>query len=150
MPHMAEVASGVDFVLPPEGIAAELARIARHPHFGVLQRGPHEHHGGAGPWLQEILDVMHDSTGIDFSLYRERTVQRRITRRLALANITKIEDYILLLKNDPGERALLQKDLLISVTNFFRDPGSFAALAKFVFPAILHDRPPGATIRIWV
>ncbi len=151
MPHMAELASGVDFILPPEKIAAELARIARHPHFTVLQDGPQELppvEPGAG--LQEILAVMHEATGIDFSLYRERTVQRRITRRLALANITSVAEYVRLLKKDSGERTLLQRDLLISVTNFFRDPGSFHALATHVFPAIVQNRPPGEPIRIWV
>jgi Methylase of chemotaxis methyl-accepting proteins len=90
---------------------------------------------------------MAETTGIDFSLYREKTVQRRIMRRLALRNIASIEEYATQLKQDPGERSSLQRDLLISVTSFFRDPESFDALTKLVFPAIVHNRPAGTAIR---
>ena len=151
MPHAAELASGVDFILPPEGIAAELARIAHHPHFAVAHAAQQEIQSAeGGDRLEDILSVMLNSTGIDFSLYRERTVQRRIMRRLALRNIVSMAEYVTLLKNDSNERALLQRDLLISVTSFFRDPGSFEALSTIVFPAILQNRPPGTAIRIWV
>ena len=93
---------------------------------------------------------MAETTGIDFSLYREKTVQRRIMRRLALRNIASVEEYAAQLKQDPGERSSLQRDLLISVTSFFRDPESFDALTRLVFPAIVQNRPAGTVIRIWV
>ena len=70
----------------------------------------------------EILTVMRETTGIDFSLYREKTVQRRVMRRLALRNIASTEEYAKRLKQDPGRAQFLQRDLLISVTSFFRDP----------------------------
>ena len=151
MPQMAEAATCVDFVLPPSGIAAELARIASHPHFAVAQpadreSAPKELKGE----LHDILAVMRETTGIDFSLYRETTVRRRIMRRLALRNVAGLEEYATLLKREPGERRLLQRDLLISVTSFFRDPGSFDALTTLVFPAIVRNRPPDEAIRIWV
>ena len=151
MPTMAEEATGVDFVLPPVQIAAELARIADNPHFAAAQpaepeSSPEESSAG----LNDILTVMQEATGIDFSLYRKTTVQRRILRRLALRNIASIEDYAAQLKKDPAERSLLQRDLLISVTSFFRDPESFEALKKLVFPVIVRKRPEGAVIRIWV
>jgi two-component system, chemotaxis family, CheB/CheR fusion protein len=151
MPQMAEAAACVDFVLPPARIAQELARIARHPHFEAAQPAAPEgspEHGAAG--IGDILTVMHQATGIDFSLYREKTVHRRIMRRLALRNIASIEEYAAVLSQDPGERSLLQRDLLISVTSFFRDPESFKALAGLVFPAIVRNRPAGSVIRIWV
>src|ERR1700694_3528616 len=97
-----------------------------------------------------IVHVMHEATGIDFSLYREKTVQRRILRRLALRNITSLEEYAAQLKADAGERNALQRTVLMCVTNFSRDPESFEALKKLVFPAILQDRPAGLAIRIWV
>jgi two-component system CheB/CheR fusion protein len=151
MPKMAEAATRVDFVLPPARIAAELARIAQHPHFAVAQPGEHESSPKEGNReLNDILTVMHEATGIDFSLYREKTVHRRIMRRLALRNIASIEEYAAQLKKDPGERSLLQRDLLISVTSFFRDPESFHALSRLVFPAIVQNRPAGTVIRIWV
>jgi two-component system CheB/CheR fusion protein len=155
MPQAADGSTHADFVLPPAGIAAELARIARNPHFALhaapaqsadLESAPKE--GDAG--LDGILAVMRDATGIDFSLYRETTIQRRILRRLALRNVASIEAYLTLLRKDPGECGMLQRDLLISVTSFFRDPGSFEALTRIVFPAIVRQRPATAGIRIWV
>ena len=144
MPHMAAAATDVDFVLPPAGIAAELTRIARDPHYAVAQVAE----GTNG--LHDILAVMHQTTGIDFSFYREKTVRRRVLRRLALRNIATLEGYAEQLKTDPGECGLLQRDLLISVTSFFRNPESFDALAKLVFPAMVRNRPAGTAIRIWV
>jgi two-component system CheB/CheR fusion protein len=151
MPRMAEAAACVDFVLPPARIAQELARLAHHPHFAVAQTAEPEtppKEGNDG--LNEILTVMHETTGIDFSLYRETTVRRRIMRRLALRNIASIEAYAAQLKQDPGERSLLRGDLLISVTSFFRDPGSFDGLTRLAFPAIVRNRPAGTVIRVWV
>jgi two-component system CheB/CheR fusion protein len=149
MPQKAKAANCVDFVMPPARIAAELARIARHPHFVVRRlTEPPPKEGNAG--INDILTVMAEATGIDFSLYREQTVQRRIMRRLALRNIASIEEYATLLKKDIVERSSLQRDLLISVTRFFRDPESFDALTTLVLPAIVQNRPPGTAIRIWV
>jgi two-component system CheB/CheR fusion protein len=149
MPKMAEAATCADFVLSPPGIAAELERIARHPHFAVRQTesGSPPNEGNAG--INDILTVMAETTGIDFSLYREKTVRRRIMRRLALRNIASVEEYVARLKQDPDERSSLQKDLLISVTSFFRDPKSFDALTRLVFPAIVQNRPASTGIRIW-
>jgi two-component system, chemotaxis family, CheB/CheR fusion protein len=142
MPRMAEAANCVDFVLAPAQIAAELARIARHPTFATAntteaESSPHE--GEAG--LNLILQVMRETSGIDFSLYRQKTVRRRIMRRLALRNIANNEEYARRLRKDPSERNLLQRDLLISVTSFFRDPESFDALTMLVFPAMVQNRP---------
>ena len=151
MPTMADAIACVDFVLPPERIAVELGRIAHHPHFAVAERAEQESPPTErAAQFHAIVTVMHKATGIDFSLYREKTVQRRILRRLALRNITSLEEYAEQLKADAGERSALQRDLLICVTNFFRDPESFEALKKLVFPAILQDRPAGLAIRIWV
>jgi two-component system CheB/CheR fusion protein len=151
MPQMAEATTCVDFVAPPGRIGAELARIARHPHFAVRpltepERPPKK--GNAE--FSDILTVMAETTGIDFSLYREKTIQRRIMRRLVLQNIASIEEYIERLKEDPAERSSLQRDLLINVTSFFRDPECFDALTRLVLPTIVQNRPPGTALRIWV
>jgi two-component system CheB/CheR fusion protein len=150
MPEAAEAATHVDFVLPPALIAAELARFARHPHFAdELTAKQQITPTGEATGLNDILAVMHQTTGIDFSLYRETTVQRRIMRRLALRNIATLAEYGARLRNDPDERTLLQRDLLICVTSFFRDPSSFDALSELVFPRIV-DKQSAGTFRIWV
>ena len=97
-----------------------------------------------------ILAILHGATGIDFSLYREKMIKRRILRRLALRNIDGLAEYGKRLENDSGELMALQRDLLISVTSFFRDRESFECLKKVVFPRILQGRPANETIRVWV
>jgi len=152
MPEMAVAASGVDFVLAPGKIALELAGIARNPHF-VADAAPLQHSApqtAEGTALNSIFSVMLKATGIDFSLYREQTIQRRILRRLALRNIKSLDAYAAQLQQDEAERNLLQRDLLICVTSFFRDPESFDALSRIVFPAIVDNRNEGKVIRIWV
>ena len=151
MPQMAEEASCIDFILPVAGIAAEVARIAKCPDFSDEHlREQAIEVKAASSALNDIFDVMHEKTGIDFSFYKANTVQRRIMRRLALRNIRSIEAYATLLKDDAGECSMLKSDLLICVTSFFRDPESFDALTKLVFPAIVHNRAAGKVIRIWV
>jgi two-component system CheB/CheR fusion protein len=151
MPQAAAATGCVDFVLPPERIAAELVRIGRHPYMAdaasaVEERTP----AGEEERFGAILALLHGATGIDFSLYRETMVKRRILRRLALHNIGGLAEYHKRLENDPDEPAALQRDLLIAVTSFFRGPGSFESLKKVVFPRILQGRPANAAIRVWV
>jgi two-component system CheB/CheR fusion protein len=151
MPQAAAATGCVDFVLPPEGIADELARIGRHPY---IADAPHTLEEGT-PIADEdcfagILAVLRAATGIDFSLYREKMVKRRILRRLALRNIGGLVPYRELLEKDSDELAALQRDLLIGVTSFFRDPQAFECLKKIVLPLMVQDRPANETIRVWV
>ena len=151
MPQAAVATGCVDFVLPPEGIAAELVRIGRHPYIANADRT----HQEPTPADDEerfgaILGILHGATGIDFSRYREKMIKRRILRRLALRNIDGLAEYSKRLENDSGELMALQRDLLISVTSFFRDRESFECLKRVVFPRILEGRPTNQTIRVWV
>lgn len=151
MPQAAVATGCVDFVLPPEEIAAELARVSRHSYLAHAQPPP------SAPALDEgdgyfgvVLSILHGATGIDFSLYRENMIKRRIRRRLALCNLNSLEEYGERLRSDPGELISLQRDLLIGVTSFFRDLGSFESLKTVVFPRIVEGRRAGDPIRIWV
>ncbi len=151
MPQAAADTGCVDFVLPPERIAAELARIGRHPYIADAARAEEEPApAGEEERFGAILALLHGATGIDFSLYREKMIKRRILRRLALRNIDGLAEYSRRLENDPEEMAALERDLLIGVTSFFRDPESFESLKKVVFPRILEGRPANAAIRVWV
>ena len=151
MPQSAVATNCVDFVLPPERIAAELVRVGRHPY--LANAAPAESGRTPDPddaSFNAILSVVHGATGIDFSLYREKTIKRRILRRLALRNIDGLDEYASRLENDAEELSSLQRDLLISVTSFFRDPGSFESLKTLVYPRLLLGRPAHAPIRVWV
>ena len=151
MPRAAAATGCVDFVLPPKGIAAELVRIGRHPYVAdapsaVEERAP----AGDQERFGAILALLRGATGIDFSLYRETMVERRILRRLALRNIDGLAEYSKRLEHDSVELAALERDLLIAVTRFFRGPRSFESLKKVVFPRIVQGRPANAAIRVWV
>ncbi len=151
MPKAAVATGCVDFVLPPEGIAAELVRIGLHPYIADALRAQQERTPAADKeGFGSVLAILKGATGIDFSLYREKMIKRRILRRLALRNINGLAEYRERLENDSDELMALQRDLLISVTSFFRDLESFECLKKVVFPRILQGRPANETIRIWV
>jgi two-component system CheB/CheR fusion protein len=100
--------------------------------------------------LGEICAILHHHTGHDFSGYKEGTLMRRIRRRIQLQHLESVADYRKKLENDAAEAAVLLKDLLIGVTQFFRDPEAFQALAKEVLPRIVEGKSNEAPIRIWV
>ena len=145
MPQSAIDTGCVDWVLPPEGIAQEIAIIARsHGAVTVAQKPPI-----ASTALKKLLMKVKQQTRIDFSGYKEGTLWRRIERRMAANHVGGFEDYLTLVERDPEELDHLSKDILISVTAFFRDPDSFSALRIHV-NNIVRAKHPGDEIRIWV
>jgi len=150
MPRSAIATGCVDFVLPPEGIAAEVARIAKEPH--LIQRDAPELPGqfpGSEKAFRAVLDLLRAGAGIDFSLYRQTTVRRRLLRRLALLKLGGLADYLEYAKENPDELHALTQDILIPVTHFFRDPESFEVLSRKVFPALIRKTPPDGAVRVW-
>jgi two-component system CheB/CheR fusion protein len=97
-----------------------------------------------------IVSHLFKKTGMDFSHYRKTTVFRRIFRRVAISKSESIEKYLHFLNNTPEETADLYNDLLLSYTEFFREPYVFAALKEKVFPSLIEQRSSKDTIRIWV
>ena len=153
MPIAAIGAGAADLVLSPESIAAEIARIAHHPYFDASAADSTQAAPGvpiSDAALAAVCDIIFASSGIDFRLYRQTTVRRRLQRRLALLNVGNVDEYAQLLGTSADERSALQRDLLICVTSFFRDPTAYEALKAVVFPVITRGRPAYAPIRIWV
>lgn len=150
MPQAARDRGDVDFVLSPEGIAAELPTLSHHPYIAEDEDTGLGLPATVQDQFGAILTLLHEGTGVDFASYRESTVRRRILRRLALRNIASLKEYRAQLENDPHELSALHRDLLISVTCFFRDPESFENLKKLVFPRLVQQRAEKAAIRIWV
>ena len=99
---------------------------------------------------QQICALMHETTGHDFEGYKTSTVDRRIRRRMQVVGTEGVADYLEHLRADRGEATRLFRDLLIGVTQFFRDPDAFAALASKAIPQILQGRTADDEIRIWV
>ena len=150
MPESAIAAGCVDFVLPPEGIARELARLAHSPRAAsALSAAEPEPAEDAGTFAK-ILHSLGAATGVDFSLYKPGTIQRRVARRMILQKTESLERYASYLEQNPAEAQALCQDLFIHVTSFFRERKAFAALRHTVFPKLLASKSRGEPIRIWV
>ena len=100
--------------------------------------------------LNRVLLLLRSATGHDYALYKRSTLVRRMQRRMAAHGIDEVAVYARLLEQDAAELRSLDKEMLINVSGFFRDPEAFAALESDVLPALLADRPEGATLRVWV
>ena len=98
---------------------------------------------------QRVLLLLRNHCGVDFSLYKSTTIQRRITRRMVLTKRQTWEDYAQFLSANPKELEALYSDCLINVTSFFRDPDAFEVLKRKLFPKLLRERGEGP-LRVWV
>jgi two-component system CheB/CheR fusion protein len=154
MPVAAIASNAVDVVLPPADLAREIARIAQYP-IGLVtpaaDLGP-DVSGQAvrDDNLQRIFTMLRGATGVDFRQYKLPTIERRLQRRIVLHKLSKLEDYVRFLRENPDEVHALYADILIHVTRFFREPDSFAALAEHVLPRIIAEQRGDAPIRAWV
>lgn len=148
MPASAVSAGCVDFVLPPAAIAAEIARISRHPY---LDRGTVDlvDPKDSEPSLSRVLEHLRVATGVDFSSYKQNTIFRRITRRAVLHKMESLREYARFLQGNPAETDALYQDVLISVTSFFRNPDAFEVLKSKVFPRLVKDRSRHDPLRMW-
>lgn len=147
MPRSAIAAGVVDFILPPEGIARELAAIAQHPYrAGVPPAGLRQD----APAFRKILRLVRSAVSVDFSHYKPNTLLRRMERRLILRKAGDLDRYLEILQQDQAELRDLCEDLLVNYTEFFRDAAVFEALKQQVYPTILDGREAGEAIRVWV
>ena len=150
MPAAAIAGGAVDFVMPPAGMASELIQIARHPYVLRTQEGE-EKNQFTDDRLDAILSLVRVASSVDFTYYKHSTIRRRILRRKTLNRIDRVGDYVEMLKQAPGEVTALFNDILINVTDFFRDAEAFDALKNTVFPELIKKRTGGAPpLRIWV
>jgi two-component system, chemotaxis family, CheB/CheR fusion protein len=151
MPRSAIAAGCVDLVLPPDQIAREIQRLAGdylHPQPEAEALPPPAEDGK--DVFQQVLSLLRKHTGTDFSSYKKPTLMRRLRRRMALAKIERLADYVSWAAQKPAELEALHQDFLINVTTFFRDPAAFAALAKDVCPQLLKDRSADSPVRVWI
>src|SRR2546425_7774296 len=147
MPRSAMMAGTVDFRLSPVEIARELGKIARHAYVGA--DGPPERIVD-GAKTAQILRLLQQSSGVDFTNYKAATLRRRIARRMALHKVESLPEYAGYLRDHPVEIDALFQDILINVTSFFRDPETFELLKTSVFPGIAAEHSAADAIRMWV
>jgi two-component system, chemotaxis family, CheB/CheR fusion protein len=100
--------------------------------------------------IDKIVILLREHTGHDFSLYKKSTLYRRIERRTGIHQIEKIHDYVRFLQKNPVEIEILFRELLIGVTNFFRDADVWEKLKQDILPGFIKDLPEGHQIRVWV
>jgi two-component system, chemotaxis family, CheB/CheR fusion protein len=149
MPRAAILTGAVDHVLPvdemPARLMEHLARL-REGHGQSLERLREEVTG----FLGKICAILRRQTGHDFRRYKQSTLVRRVRRRLTEARSASVYDYVELLNRDSNEADQLFRDLLISVTHFFRDPETFDLLAGKVVPRLFEGKAADGSVRVWV
>ena len=139
MPSSAVATGLADYVLPAAEMPMRLLAYARGPY---LAAAPLEQAPAALPEpMQKIFVLLRARSGHDFSSYKSNTILRRIERRMNLHQINEPAHYVRYLQDNPHELDFLFKELLISVTNFFRDPEAFRALEQSALPALLRSCP---------
>lgn len=145
MPHAAIETGCVDLILPPDKIGSEISRILQYPH-----GRPHiPQSDTVVTAMERLFRVLRKRTGGDFSEYKLSTVRRRIERRMFANKIASLDDYVTHLEQSPREADMLFKDILISVTSFFREPEAFKAVGD-IMAKVIEGKRDGENIRIWV
>lgn len=150
MPSSAQATGLVDLVLPPADIGGALLGYCDDP--GSLPRGKSQRRASDDSLrgIDAIMQLFRNAYDIDFSSYKDSTVMRRIRRRVEMSDVETFDHYADLLRADPEELHRLYGDLLIGVTQFFRDPETFTFLTSEVFPDLLRRRSEDEPIRAWV
>jgi two-component system, chemotaxis family, CheB/CheR fusion protein len=150
MPMSATVTGQVDDVLAVEAMPARLAAHQQHLIGVAPSKAVDGARGEAGSQLMTIMAALRVRSGYDFSEYKEKTLVRRLQRRMQVLRIDNPREYIERCRKQPEELDLLFRELLIGVTEFFRDPVAFDALNAAVLKDLASQRGADDDIRIWV
>ncbi len=149
MPQSAIDAEVVDFILSPWEIPMHLKELIRTakiiPSNFTISADLRE-----DEIFKQILALIRIKRGVDFTYYKQTTIRRRILRRKVLNRIKNLKEYYTLLIENKVEQDLLFKDLLIPVTAFFRDAGTFTILCGEILPLVVKEKTKGEPIRIWI
>ena len=149
MPRSAIATGMVDYELSPSEMPAQLIAYAGHA-FGTSPGAVALSAPNVKNSLNKIFILLRAQTGHDFSGYKPSTIRRRIERRTAVHQIDAIDGYVKYLQSSSVEIEALFRDLLIGVTNFFRDPDAFRVLQDEVIPGLFAGKPADSVIRVWV
>jgi two-component system, chemotaxis family, CheB/CheR fusion protein len=150
MPRNAISTQDVDYILPPEKMGELIIKYFNHQPIDVFQ-GNEDDLAVQGATLQKLYSFLRTKTGHDFSLYKQSTILRRIERRIKVTNVSSLAGYLNFLQQRPAEVDVLFRELLINVTQFFRDPAAFEALVNKVIQPLISLKSDGqAPIRVWI
>ena len=150
MPRSVIVTGLVDEILPPEGLGPRILDHIQHvPHPSLIKPEQPDLPLERDTPMEEILHLLHQQGGVNFRDYKPATVVRRIERRMQVRHVPDLERYLALLESDRSEALTLRREILIPVTNFFRDSDSFEVLAQCIVK-LVRERSDGQPLRIWV
>lgn len=140
----------IDMVLPAEKMAEKLVNYFGHTSRTETLGERDRRQRNVADQLSRIGALLRNRTGHDFSGYKDNTILRRIQRRMQVLQIDDPAVFYQRLREEPAQVDLLFQDLLIGVTNFFRDPQAFEALERHIIPKLFEGRRPDETVRVWV
>jgi len=146
MPRSAINSNVVDYVLPVEKMPERIISIKKKPFRKDIEKDETEDILGNH---EKICAIIKSRTGHDFSFYKKNTISRRVERRMSMQQIEKMSDYVSFLSRNNTEIDSLYRDLLIGVTNFFRNPEAFEELKQRIIPELIKDKPEGYCLRVW-
>lgn len=143
-----------DFILSPEGIVEELLNFSEAPTLLEVKSDADRLAGddmlySEEEYLSNIYAILKSASTIDFTYYKRSTILRRIERRMIVTHTKTLAEFASLLREHPEEVTILVKEILIGVTNFFRDPLFFEALKENVVYPIVERTEENESIRIW-
>ena len=147
MPRSAIGTGLVDIVAGADELPAKLIQFVTHVSARPNKDLPEDE--GSSNLLQKVFVILRMRTGNDFSCYKKNTIYRRIERRLGVHQFDNLSRYVRYLQENSQEVDLLYKELLIGVTNFFRDPGMFDFLKAKALPELINSRHKDSPLRIW-
>jgi two-component system CheB/CheR fusion protein len=150
MPDSAIATGFVDFAVAAAEMGKLLVEFARNPQPIIDRAGPADTGEAPNAAVQEIYRLLRNQVGHDFGGYKPSTFLRRVQRRMQVRQLATIDAYVELLRQESQETAALFRDLLITVTNFFRDADAFENLAQIVVPKLFEGRGAQDTVRVWV
>jgi two-component system CheB/CheR fusion protein len=150
MPRSAILTGLVDHILTIEQMPETLMKYGKY--LSDLREGKGLDHLGEETLnrLDTICALLRRQTGHDFHQYRRSTISRRVQRRMQIFHMDSVSQYLERIRRDPDEIQQLFKDLLIGVTQFFRDPEAFDALSRDIIPKIGQSKDSGQSLRIWI
>jgi chemotaxis methyl-accepting protein methylase/PAS domain-containing protein len=150
MPQSAINAGLADIIAPAEALPERIIAFLKHSPRGVPNKLEPIFKPKSASAIEQLIIILRERSGNDFSLYKKNTIYRRIDRRMGLHQLKTIALYVHYLRENPQEQDLLFKELLIGVTNFFRDKDVWAQLKSTSLPALLANYPEGKELRAWV
>lgn len=147
MPQSAIDTGLADYVLPVEEMPAALVKYIQHYR---VNGGKAAAEGAEPPdEFNQVLALLRARTKLDFRSYRKKMLARRVERRMSLNQFDRVADYLAFLRDQPDEVRQLSRDLLISVTSFFRDPDAWRTLETEVIGPLVRAKDTDAPVRVW-